>query len=495
MHLVRPTRADQFLNVGWDKLAQSHQKPAENAWWDCASLSHPTAQIEKLISPVRPTAWLALKLLTATVLLAVCFAGAARAQFGGMVPTSQFELADTVQLDQADNAVLAQLERVNALLADRQWDEAVEILRQVAESPDGKLLGVTSRRFVGLRDWCQLRLAALPPEALKIYRGRVDPVAKRWYEQGLAERNCRPLQNIVQQAFASSYGDAALMALGEMALESADYAAARWYWQRIVPNAPPEGSPRTWPGYPDTKLDLAAVRARLVLASILEGAADQARDELAQLARLHPDASGRLGGREGKYTDLLAALLAESASWRALGEMGTGTFARTGPEGAEHKMYLSPFPPDWSTLAGNFSRNKIAPQLGDLGAVSWRLALRPALSVADRPPESSPAGENPREPLSFHPLLVGNTVLVNDQERILAVHAESGKPAWGQSPTIYQSQLAGLTAPSLPFETLGTPRFTMSVFQDKLFARMGSPVTGLPHDAATAVSPDRKSVV
>ena len=37
--------------------------------------------------------------------------GPAWAQLGGTVPSSQFELADTVQLDQVDNAVLAQLER------------------------------------------------------------------------------------------------------------------------------------------------------------------------------------------------------------------------------------------------------------------------------------------------------------------------------------------------------------------------------------------------
>ncbi len=30
-------------SVGWDKLAQSHQKSGENPRWDCASLSHPTA--------------------------------------------------------------------------------------------------------------------------------------------------------------------------------------------------------------------------------------------------------------------------------------------------------------------------------------------------------------------------------------------------------------------------------------------------------------------
>ncbi len=73
------------------------------------------------------------------------------AQPGGVVFNSQFELADTVQLDQVDHAVLVQWERAKALLADRQWDEAIEILGQLAESSEGKLLGVTNRRYVSLR--------------------------------------------------------------------------------------------------------------------------------------------------------------------------------------------------------------------------------------------------------------------------------------------------------------------------------------------------------
>ena len=150
--------------------------------------------------------------------------GPARAQV--VVATGgRFELAENVQLDQVDNATEAQQQRIQALLADRQWDEAVEILRQLAESSDGRLTAVTSRRFVSLRAWCQMQLASLPPEALKLYRARVDPVARKWYEQGVAERNRRLLENIIEQTFASSYGDAALLALGDLALESGDYAS------------------------------------------------------------------------------------------------------------------------------------------------------------------------------------------------------------------------------------------------------------------------------
>ena len=58
-----------------------------------------------------------------------------RAQPFGLLATGRsFELSDTVQLDRVDQTVLAQLERVKACLADRQWDEAVDALRRLARS-------------------------------------------------------------------------------------------------------------------------------------------------------------------------------------------------------------------------------------------------------------------------------------------------------------------------------------------------------------------------
>ena len=123
--------------------------------------------------------------LAALVVLVGIVAPAAQAQIRGG-PSSQFELSETVQLDRADGAALAHLERAKACLADHQWDEAVETLRQVMENAEGKLLAVTPWRYVNLSEACQLQLAALPPEALELYRRRVDPVAQKRYEEGLA---------------------------------------------------------------------------------------------------------------------------------------------------------------------------------------------------------------------------------------------------------------------------------------------------------------------
>ena len=122
----------------------------------------------------------------------------ARAQVGVFTPQPRFELSETVQLDRADGVALAQLERVKAYLADRQWDEAIDTLQKVAETSEGKLMPVTEHRCVAI--WATIancNWPSLPPEALKLYRGRVDAAARKWYEEGVARRDRKLLENVV----------------------------------------------------------------------------------------------------------------------------------------------------------------------------------------------------------------------------------------------------------------------------------------------------------
>jgi cellulose synthase operon protein C len=387
--------------------------------------------------------------------------GRAMGQFGEVNPPPQYELSDNVQLDVAEGALLANVERVKAYLANRRWEEAVETLRQLMENSEDKLAPVGERRYINMRDYCQMQLAALPAEALKLYRGRVDAAAKKWYEDGTANRDRRALQNVVDRYFASSWGDKALLALGELAMESGDFAAARWHWQRIIPARLPNGQSPTWLNYPDTSLDLAAVRARLVLVSILEGSTDRARDELNQFSVLHKNSRGRLGGREVDYANALSAMLAESAAWPSMKQQA-----------------------DWPTFAGSLDRNAKAAKLIDVGEVLWRLPLKkvkPAM-YAGLYGET----ESPDAPLSYNPVLVGDLVLINNQVEIRAFRASTGKPAWGSGDgAIYRDKLGrSVEDLSNPDNTFGTARCTMTVCEGRLYARMGRCFVGRPQDAA-----------
>ena len=65
--------------------------------------------------------------------------------FNPGVAANRFELSDSVHVDEADSATRTHLERVRAFLGNRQWDEAVETLRQVMEEHGEKLVAVELR--------------------------------------------------------------------------------------------------------------------------------------------------------------------------------------------------------------------------------------------------------------------------------------------------------------------------------------------------------------
>lgn len=447
--------------------------------------------------------------------------GVAAGQFFG--PTQFVELSSAVHVDEADNAIRAQLVRVRACVADKQWDEAVETLRQIMENPGGKMIGLTDRHYVNLTDYCHAQIAALPPAALGLYRRRVDALAQKWFEEGFAQHDRSRLAAIVAQMFCSSWGDKALLALGDMALEQGQYGAARGYWEKMIEH-PPEvvtaplyqsarqqagrtpaelsqveawyqldntlDSPayrlrhdrvlsdgdaaalvRFWKdaaveptslAYPATTVPLADIRARLVLASILEGSLGRAADELAAFTERHPNAEGVLAGRHVPYAAALASLLEGAASWPARRPTT-----------------------DWLTFAGSPARNLVpAEPLEVAPKQAW-----PAIDLGQpisadvtnaRTFSSRRVAEDVQGLLSYHPVVAGDLLLVNNQTQIMAFNLDTGKPAWSAGAnTRGEFYLdSGVPTPARMNRGLGVPRFTMTAYQGRLYARMGSQVTG-----------------
>ncbi len=440
----------------------------------------------------------------------------AAAQFGAG-PAA--DLSDAVGVDEASSSSKALVERAKAHAAEKQWDEAIETLRQVSEREGGKLVRTDPWQFITVREYVNRRLADMPPEGLALYRSRVDSLARRWYEQGVAERDPKLLRRVVDQFFVSSPGAAALNALGEMALERGDYQQARWCWERISPelratNGEPlwlslrsgaaevkpqaeamdraaitsKSSSRPWLAYPDTKLDLADIRARLVLTSIMEGSVARARIELADFNRRHPAAKGRMAGREGLYSETLARLLSAAESRPA-----------------------APPPKDWLTFAGSTERTAIAAEPRSLGRKLWEVPLDEGKPLkADvssleligrglhwRLPTSRTADDN-QALLSYYPIVIGNLVLYNTIDKIFALDLRTGKPAWPVKPRPGQDlhRLPGEVYSGLKdqdrsldpgegllFAAFGAPRFSMTVAGGRLYARLGSPITEHPLEA------------
>jgi outer membrane protein assembly factor BamB len=421
-------------------------------------------------------------------------------------------------VEQLDASSAAHLENAKRFLAERQWSEAVESIRRVQETALARLVKVEMaqpvtgfERYVPAAEYCQWRLAALAttaPEALVHYRRLVDSLAEAWLIEGEKTNDERMLRRIVEQAFASKSGDDALLLLGDLALARGDYGAARSCWQRINSDAVVPAAAATslhatagtplWlalrrvdfaaqrselarliqmprPGmmgvYSDSNIDPGAVQARLALASVLEGRPERAKVELGILRLANPEAMGRLAGRAGNFSEILSSLLEESASWPPVGQST-----------------------DWPTFAGNVARAKSA-------AAGLDLALRPlwtfALPRLSAEREWIGAGrlrvaEDAQSLLSYHPIVVGQKVIVRldaeSHSRLIALDLNTGRRLWQADPSRLpiRPSIDQAAGNELVIENgahrdlarhIGVARYTASAQGDKLFARMGSPIT------------------
>lgn len=472
-----------------------------------------TGLVRRILGSPRSTA---LAVCSLAALLVFSCVAPCRAQFAFGGPPSRFELSDSIDVPEVDTAAKARLEQAAAFVADGQWDEAIEALLQVMENDPGRVIAVSERRYTSVREYCQLRLAALPAEALKIYRTRVDAQAKKLYDEAIAGRDAGALRRVVRQFFCSSWGDDALFALGEISLEAGNHGAARGCWETLI-ETPPLAVPRGafekalaaegvsdadrerlahwyrpdsaappadyvlradlplddavryelvdfWNtlgvapvrlAYPRSDLSLAEVRARLVLVSILEGSSDRARGELAAFQSLHKGARGRLGGVEVDLGSALLAMLEKSKAWPT-----------------------APPSPGWPTFAGAPTREKIAAVAPSPLLLPWQPIVLPRTPTTESVYPSPRVAETKGELLSYHPIVVGNLVLVNSLQKIFAYDLRTGKPAWGADPAVYRPEEPGRETLYGPSGTIGTARFTMTEQNGRLYARMGEPLTG-----------------
>ncbi|MCA9072460.1 MAG: PQQ-binding-like beta-propeller repeat protein, partial [Planctomycetaceae bacterium] len=357
--------------------------------------------------------------------------------------------------------VVERLATVEDHVKERQWEQAILILQKVSADHGGALIAVSPQRYLNVTTYCNSILANFPPAGLAVYREKHDAQAKQWLEQGLASRDRALLEKVVQKAFVSRSGEEALFWLGEWEWDHGNFSAARDYWRKLLklPNPPDAGQPQPVLRYPDSTRSQAEVVSRIVLCHLMEGNQKLTQNWLDYFKKQHPEARGRLAGKEGLLVEILEEVLQSSQGWNF-------------PEPQD----------EIPTFAGNPKRDFRFPKAVEVGGVQWEIPLphhgHDPASNRHVPPEPS---------LSYFPVIVDNTVFFCDPDRIYALDVLTGRAKWpldgdGEIRTSEDLKLATLYTSPVLTDTrqkyyVGVPRFTLTIREDRLYARMGSPTT------------------
>lgn len=372
---------------------------------------------------------------------------------------------------ETDGTAEKRLSAVGEYVAQERWDAAISLLREVAVAKPEAVVRVSPRRSMSLPLYCDVLLTRLPRAGLERYRAGVDPQAAAWLAEAELLNDARPLRSIAERMFVSSQGDEAIHRLAERAWERGEFDLARRYWTALVPLGPmPEGqaSPAAL-RYPDATVDLAAVRARLVLCSVALGERGRAARELDSFRRLHPGATGRLAGKEGSLADSLGDVIAAATN--------------TSSGDARGGWDVLPATPATGTLGQTAGRGGVLPFEPAVGPPRWIRALPTSRYVTD---DGRPALPD-LGPLAYSPVIWRDKVFVADDENVFGFELADGRAAWAvgeEDPGVLYPAAPDLdldpTVSGRPFAAnplVGMPRHTLTVQGDRLYARLGSPIT------------------
>jgi outer membrane protein assembly factor BamB/tetratricopeptide (TPR) repeat protein len=352
---------------------------------------------------------------------------------------------------------------------ERQWAEAIDLYQRVIEQFGDKVAKLPKEwpgadlppdfaLYVEGRRYCHAALAHLPAEARAIYRNRYDSVAEHWFREGARKRDLTLLHRVVDQAFCSAWGDDALELLGDLAYQDGRFGEALAHYGHIVADRPDDTTVLI---HPDPSVDLARVAAKKLLCRASAGEYPPGPADLAEFARLYPGASGDLAGRTGEYTQVLREAL-ESDNLRPVPQ------------------------PDsrWPTFAGSSRRTKVVPGPIDVGSMQWHIELEkvsrnmPGLNT--RGFVTAPAQVPAERLLAFHPIVLGDQVIVCDGTRVLAYNLNDRpfegdatisklvEPAW-KGPA--DENAAGPQARQM-YSSI--PRYTLTAYGRRIYARMGA---------------------
>jgi outer membrane protein assembly factor BamB len=361
-------------------------------------------------------------------------------------------------------ATARRFEAARKLAGEGKWEAAADEFRKIIEEAGDDLVPLGPHHLIQARWLCHKQIASAPKETLRRYQDRVEAQTNAWLEEGLRERDARLLQRILTDAFCSRAAERALDALGDLAFERGDFAAAEASWRQLAPLTRRAEGGKAEPAatandliYPALEhTEPARARAKQLLARLFRG--DKGFGEgIESFQALHRNARGELAGRDGEYVDILLDLAKQ-------------TDALAAPR----------LPESWPTLGGDASRQQILAKDPKDPRRLMRLCAEGAwrrydLSEGTRIKEDGPLDKIPfnrmppppkeAEELVCCPIIAGDFVYVADSRRVIAYSLRNGDaPAWS-----YECPGLGNSGDGKPGPC------SLTAAGDLLYARFGAP--------------------
>lgn len=377
-----------------------------------------------------------------------------------------------------------QLAEADQLLRNKQWAEGIEEYQRIIDEAGNELVPLfpqldkdnvdrDKQVLVQVRYKCHERLAGLPPEALGKYRERMDGQAKKWFEQGKADRDPRLLRRVVENAFCSRWGDQALDLLGDLEFERGHFEEADRYWCVLSPRRTKEkkglvlGASSLVLSFPDPQVDLARAEAKIILARLFGGERQNIHEALKDFRALHGKAEGMLAGHQGNYADTLQSLIQQ-------------------PDWPRQPMEFE----GWATFAGDPARAFISPRSPRLPFESkpWSVSLEDPPAKPEPPAKNVKALLDSPPVLAHHPAVVGNLVLIADAFTVTAYDLLTGQRR-GRFDLIEDGKMGEVNFDAKAALKQGA-RYTLTVAENQVFVRLGNPILAARLDGPGLVCED-----
>lgn len=317
----------------------------------------------------------------------------------------QKELSGPTVFVPADRTMLRWLDQARLLLEQERYVEAVRCLGAILESPEDYFFkpDKTGPVHRSLKSEAQRLLAAMPRAAAELYELQYGARARQMLHDAAKRRDLAGLTEVSRRFFHTEAGCEATFLLG---LDHFDH--GRWLAGALTLQRLRDTSPKADQFEPTLSLTIAACWLRC-------GSLDRATECLARLKTRFSGPTVVVGGKEVN----LFAEPSQGGAWleRLMGRAETAE-ASQGDQ--------------WAIYRGNVARNASVAASGPLLSLRWRVPTtdHPFVEAMLKQLQEAENESDEWAVPGFHPLVVGDVVLMRTVENLLAVDFATGKRIW-----------------------------------------------------------------